>query len=255
MSVITITSDLGTSDYYLAALKGCILKSYNQAQIIDLNCHIPLFQVAQAAYSIGEAYRFFPEGSIHIAHVAPDFKKPNILIAVCQGQYFISFDNGFLSMLPTEFSREVYALRREFLNVKDLFFSSAFAFIIKHLSEHKPLNLIADLFDGFERNSWGTALITNNILKGRVIATDSFGNLITNISKGIFEKYVENKKFTIAIKQVRLLEIKQYYSDVKEAELLAMFNSSNLLEIAIFKGNAKKLVGLKIDDTVIVSVS
>jgi S-adenosylmethionine hydrolase len=252
MSVITITTDLGTTDYYLAALKGALLKAASPVQLVDINCHIRPFDVRQAAYNIREAHRFFPEQTIHIAHINPGFAKARILIAKCKGQFFISFDNSLISLLPKEFSQEVYALKAEYLVSHDFFFSESLAFVVQHIIAGKELNSIAEICVDFKQKNLPAPAITNSGLKGSVVAIDLFGNVMTNIHKDVFSEYVQHRNYVIAINHIRLKEVSAYYNSVSEGDLVAVFNSSGFLEIAINRGKASTLLGISIDNAVFV---
>ncbi len=253
MSVITITSDLGTSDYYLAALKGAIIKACGNVPLVDVNCNIKPFDIRQAAYNIREAHSYFPDGTIHVVHVSPGFSKAKILLAKYRQQFFIAFDNGLLALLPKEFSEEVYVLKNEFMKRSDFFFAESVSLLVSHIAAGKPLNLIAEAYSDFKRKNLAPPAITNSGLKGAVIAIDHFGNAVTNIDKNTFYEYVEKSNFEIAISQVRIKEISLYYKSVTEGDLVAMFNSAGYLEIAINKGKANTLLGISVDNSVLVS--
>jgi S-adenosylmethionine hydrolase len=252
MSVITITTDLGTTDYYLAALKGALLKACGKVQLVDLNCNIKPFDVRQAAYNIREAHRFFPSQTVHIAHINPGFAKAKILIAKHKEQFFISFDNSLLSLLPKEFTQEVYALKEEHLKSNDFFFAESLAFVAQHLAAGNELSLIAESCNDFKQKNLPVPAITNSGLKGSVAAIDHFGNVITNIHRDAFSAFVQHRSFEIAINHIRLKEISTYYKSVSEGDLVAVFNSAGYLEIAINKGKASTLLGIAVDNAVLV---
>jgi S-adenosylmethionine hydrolase len=249
-TIIAITTDLGTKDYYLAALKGTILKRCSEVQWVDVNCHIKPFDIRQAAFHLQGVFPYFPENTIHLAHILPGFEKARILFLSYHGQYVVTFDNGLVSLLPNEFLKEVYALKPELVQKTDLFFSQSIALVVNHLAAQKPLREIGDIITDYQQKKMPQPTISQSGLKGMVVAIDGFGNVITNIHKSIFEDFVGNKRFQIAIHHVRIKEISTDYKSVVEGDLLALFNSNGYLEIAIRQGKASSLLGIEVDNAV-----
>src|SRR5579872_1422361 len=108
MALVTITSDLGIRDFYLAALKGAIIHSSGCAEIIDITHSIKPYDIKEAAFTLRNAFRHFPGGTIHIVHVNSTEKPGKLLLAVVEHHYFITFDNGFLSLAFERIPHETY---------------------------------------------------------------------------------------------------------------------------------------------------
>src|SRR5579864_5592251 len=107
--LITLTTDFGTSDHFAGTMKGVILRVAPTAQIIDISHEVQSFDVTDGAFTIAEAYRYFPKKTIHVVVVDPGVgstRRP--LLAEAAGQYFIAPDNGVLSMI---FAREQSKVR------------------------------------------------------------------------------------------------------------------------------------------------
>src|SRR5690349_13728425 len=99
MSIITLTTDLGIKDFYLAAIKGSILGSLPDAQIVDITHQIPSYNIAQAAFIVKNSYHYFPEGTVHLVMVDNCYQSDAKLLAVyADGHYFIGPDNGLFSL-------------------------------------------------------------------------------------------------------------------------------------------------------------
>ena len=100
MPVITLTTDMGSRDYYVAAVKGAILTQFPEATIVDISHHVPPFDIAQASFVLSNAYRNFPPGSVHIIGVNPvrDIHTQHMVVFQ-DGHYFIGADNGIFSLL------------------------------------------------------------------------------------------------------------------------------------------------------------
>ncbi len=270
MGIITLTTDLGTNDHYVASLKGTILSSVDSPYIVDITHNVLPFDVSQAAFQIRSCYKDFPKGTIHVIGVDSepvinfgdgDGSLPAILFY--EDQYFISNDNGFFGVFlqenkPTSFWRidDVLSNPSFFKScTKNMLIATA----VKLLNGVK-VDEVASPHSSY-RNALSSVAVTEpNLIRGHVIYIDSFGNAITNISKDLFERNGTNIPFTIRFKR------KDYYIDtispsynvVPAGEKVALFNGNNLLEIAINRGATKttggaaELFGLRKDDIIMV---
>ena len=98
--IITLTTDMGLSDFYVASIKGNILKELPKANIVDISHVIRPFDISHASFVIKNCFRDFPKGTIHIIGINPEPNKMNgHLIVENYGQYFIGSDNGIFSLL------------------------------------------------------------------------------------------------------------------------------------------------------------
>ena len=100
MGVITLISDWGSNDYYTAAVKGMIYKYYPEAQIVDITHEISPFDVDEAAYVIRNAYKSFPDNTVHIIGINTEesLNHPHSVVYYNK-QYFIGSDNGVFSLI------------------------------------------------------------------------------------------------------------------------------------------------------------
>jgi S-adenosylmethionine hydrolase len=248
MPVITLTSDWSQKDYYLAAVKGQILQEDKQIMIVDLNHTIKPFNTPQAAFVLRNSFQYFPKGSVHINFVNAE-RLPNqeFLAVSAHGHYFIGTDNGAFSLIingPAE-----KAVKLESLENYDnasfpglVTFTSAACKLIKT----NNINLLGEPVSQVRERMPLRATIDENRITGTVIYTDSYGNVITNINKELFERIGKNQSFEIYVqsKHYMINRIYPTYSHVPAGELVAVFNSAGLLEIAIHNGNAHKLLNL-----------
>ncbi len=270
MSIITLTTDLGLNDHYVASLKGTILTSVDSPIIIDITHNVLPFDVSQAAFQLRSCYKDFPEGTIHVIGVDSepvinfgdgDGSLPSILFF--DNQYFISNDNGFFGVFlqenkPTSFWRidDVVSNPSFFKScTKNMLVATA----IKLVNGAK-IEELASPHDSY-RNALSSVAITEpNLIKGHVIYIDSFGNAITNINKELFERNGINTPFTIRFKRKDFYidKISPSYNVVPAGEKVALFNENNLLEIAINRGasrttgGASELFGLRKEDIIMV---
>lgn len=260
MAVITLTSDMGYRDHYVASVKGSLLKQFPEARIIDVSHHIKPFDIVEASFVLKHAYPDFPAGSIHIIGVSPERNESTEhLIVSADGHYFIGADNGIFSLLFDRKPDEIVELDikqdRDELTfpTRDLFAKAA-----AHLARGGTPEVIGRRRQEVKEADLVRPVIEQNVIKGSVIYVDSYGNAITNISRTLFKEIGRGRDFEIQFKKssFTITRIAQLYSDVHEGERLAIFSSSGLLEIAVNRGapgnggGASQLFGIKVNDLI-----
>lgn len=256
MKIITLTTDLGIKDSYLASVKGSIYSQLEDVKIVDVSNNIEPFNIQQAAYTLRNCFKDFPLGTIHIISVDDEISISNEHLAVeAYGHYFIGTDNGFFSLLLNE----VEADRIVKLNIA--LSSNCMTFAVKnifvpaacHLARGGTMEIIGKSITDFEIKKMELkAVLETNMIRGSVINIDSYGNAITNIKKQEFEKTQKGRLFTIVFgrENEMINQISLKYKDVPTAEKLALFGENNQLQIAINKGEACKLLGLKLHEII-----
>lgn len=254
MAIVTLTTDLGIKDHYVGVVKGSLLKQCPTLTIIDISHEIPAFNILQAAFTLKNSYRDFPEGSIHIIGVNPENNAEASHLAVeHEGQYFIGSDNGIFSLIFDEKPQRIFELNLtpnpEALTfpTKEIFCKAAC-----HIAKGGTLEMIGRPTNEILEKTLFRAVSVGDIIKGMVIHIDHYGNIITNIEETFFKAFGSNRDFIIEFRDgsYDINTISKSYSDVVEGEKLALFSSSGLLEIAINKGNASKLLGIKNLDSI-----
>jgi len=245
MSLVTFTSDHGISDYYVAAAKGTLLSQNPALQIVDISHNVQSFDIVQGAYILKNAYDAFPEGTIHLISINNHYKaKRCFLAARYNGHYFIGPDNGIFSLIFEKEADVVYELER---GVTQDIFANA----VSHITGGMPFNEIGILVDEIEERITFQPMINPSLMKGAVIHIDNFENVIVNISRDLFEKTREKRKFKIYFKRFDpISQLSNTYAEVPVGEPLCMFNAAGYLEIAINKGKAASLLGLTLEDGV-----
>lgn len=253
MALVTITSDLGTRDFYLAALKGAILSHNSKVLLIDVTHDVKLFDIKEAAFTVRNAFRYFPKGSIHIVHVNSSGGNNKLLLAVAEGHYFLTFDNGFLSVAFEKTPHETYEVNEELLANHSLLFEAAIAKAVNFLvQEYQPADF-AHLTTETVNYRMLQPITTPGSIRASVIHIDHYGNAIVNVTRAMFKQFIGDKQFTVMASAGSTRQISQSYADVDEGgDIVCLFNSAEYLEVAINKGRADKLLGLKIDSTVLI---
>jgi S-adenosylmethionine hydrolase len=252
MNIITLTTDWNTDDYYSGALKGKIMSQCADIQIVDISHRVPPFNISHAAFILRNSFHNFPPGSIHVIGVNTEGGEERaFLLAEYKKHFFIGTDNGIFGLLFTEEPVRVIALDPP----KELHSFSSFSIFAdtacRLAAGEKPESLGKPVQD-FQQRIPIRAAIEENVLTGSVIYIDSFRNAITNISRDLFERVGENRDFEIYVQSNHYIirKINRYYHETPPGEILALFNSIGLLEIAINSGNAADLLGLSTNSNI-----
>jgi S-adenosyl-L-methionine hydrolase (adenosine-forming) len=249
MAIITLTTDWGYTDYFLAAVKGSILKRTPQVQIIDICHEVPHFDLVFCAFTLKNTWHTFPEGTVHIIGVnsmASD-EEP-FLVVSHQGHYFIGTDNGIFSLILDEMPVKMRKLENIPLSsfpTRDIFVPVAC-----HLAGKGKFDELGEPYDKINEKILLRPVTEEKAIRGNVTYVDSFKNLVTNISRELFESVGQGKSFQLFFRsfEYSIEQISELYTDVPEGEKLAFFNSAGFLEIAINKGPAATLLGVKFGD-------
>lgn len=253
MGIITLTTDLGHTDFYQAALKGSLLNLYPAVKIIDISHNIPPFDIQQAAFVLKNAYQYFPKKTVHLIGIDSVYNKNTRYLAIKHKDYFfVGTDNGIFSLLFDEDPEEAV----ELTVIQDLKFlhfplTDIFAKAAIYLAKGGKLSDIGHPITDIQQRTVIQPVIDKNTIRGRVIYVDSFQNVITNITKELFTEVQNNRAFTVHFRRNETInQLSWHYNEVPEGEKLCLFGISNHLEIAINKGNASGLLGLHIGDIV-----
>ena len=254
MHIITITSDWIEYDYYVASLKGKLLTGCPEARIIDLNHRIKPFNTTQAAFVVRNSFPSFPEGTVHIIAVNSEPEEGGQLVAArMSGQYFLCADNGMIGLLGGPGPELVVRLPGVKTDQAASFTSLAvFAEAACSISSGKPLEELGEITDQYNSQVPMRPTIDNGTITGSVIHIDSHENAITNISKELFERVGRGRPYEILVqsRHYTITRINTRYNESPPGELLALFNSAGLLEIAMRNGNAASLLKLNTGSTI-----
>ena len=248
MPIVTLTSDFGLADYYVALIKGALLSHNQNLTIVDITHNVKTYDIVQGAFVLKNAYSSFPEGTIHILSVNNFYsKKYCFLAARYSDHYFIGPDNGIFSILFDKKSDDIYEL--EFDKKSEFPLKDIFSKAVGHISNGLPFNEIGIKVDEIEERISFQPVISKSQIRGTVIHVDQYENVIVNITRDLFEQVRENRKFAIFFKRFDPIhKIHHNYTDVAVGERLCFFNSAGYLEIAINMGKASSMLGLNMDD-------
>ena len=250
LAILSILSDFGTKDGYVAILKYSIELHHSDVHWVDLSHSIEPYNLQEAAIVLKNALPHFPAGSIHWVAMEnhPEGSPKNYLALSHKGQFFFLPDNGIYTLLtdePPETCALIGAAKGPFGSLEVV--SAKLSAFLEHRSidqlgpAHQPLRLLGR-----------QVRLTRNEITGTVLYTDHFGNLHTNISIELFEKFRQERAYFIKIGRFDLQKISEGYSAVSPGELLALWNTAGMLEIAIAEGRASNLLGLKPDSPIFI---
>ena len=247
--IITLTTDFGCEDVYVAVMKGVILGIHPGATLVDITHGIRPGDIRQGARMLEEATRFFPPGTIHLAVVDPGVGGARRPLLVCTGSSFlVGPDNGIFWPL-IEAVREATVLHLTshayFLPEISRTFHGRdiFAPVAGHLAcGVDPLDL-GTLVQDPARLELPTVKRSEDAIEGEVIRVDRFGNLITNIHQQDIRSLGCLPEAKVTIGDHPIKGIRETYSSVPRGGILALLGSSGFLEIAVNQGRASALVG------------
>ncbi|NJM14758.1 MAG: SAM-dependent chlorinase/fluorinase [Bacteroidales bacterium] len=247
MAIVTLTTDWNKSDYYLGAVKGRLLGLDPSIQVVDITHQVSPFNIGQAAYIVKQASRHFPPNSIHLIDVKNEpGKSGSYLCMFYNGQYYLSADNGLLSLLVEEDLAQFYTIESK--TKENLVFAALELFCpaIKEIIGSGVEALCLAPVKEIEKRMPIMPAIDSNTINGSVLYIDSFGNAHTNISRELFNQEGKQRAFEIIIQSNynKINQVSINYGHAQPGELVAVFNSANVLEIAINNGNAAQLLNL-----------
>jgi len=248
MTIVTITSDLRSNGFPLAALKGSILtQCAGEAQLTDISNEIKPFNIIEGAFVLSGAWDSFPPGTIHLVHINPFYSKNyTLLVHSHREQHFIAPNNGFLPLLfENELPGQLPSFS-DYSNSRDLYmlYGKLIGEIGKDALDRSKLHTVYQKI-GLK------PVISTQSMRGSVIHIDNFGNLYTNIRKEQFDKARAGRDFAVYFRyKDPITSLSGHYHHVSVGEELCRFNSAGFLEIAVNLGNAHQILDINMDDVI-----
>ena len=254
MKVVTLLSDFGLRDGYVAQMKGVILEKCPDAKIIDISHDVERHNIPMGSFLLETTAPYFEKGSLHVAVVDPGVgseRKP--IVIECKSGIFLGPDNGLMARASERLGGgSIYWIKEEefyrqpisnTFHGRDIFAHAAGLLaagrrpeeVGPRISDFKKLNLSAPSFVG-------------RTLKGQALHVDGFGNIITNIpeslAKNITRAFGEEITVRAGNLELQAIYAKSYY-EVGLDEVAILVGSQGYIEIAIPEGNASKKLDLK----------
>ena len=256
MSIITLTTDLGIKDHYVAIIKGEIYKQFPDINIVDITHEVTKFDIQEAAFVFKNSYKHFPEGTVHIIGINDELSNENQhLVFSINKQFIIGPDNGIFSLIfdevyPAKIVQINIELESDNLTfaIKDVFLKAAC-----HLIRGGTLEMLGTQIPDFQNKAASLkAVTTQNSIRGTIIHLDSYGNATSNINRETFNRIGSGRDFEILYgkETENIKKLRKKYKDVSGGERLALFSTDGFLEIAINQGKANELLGLYMYDII-----
>src|SRR5258706_160692 len=249
MRLITLTTDFGLTDHFVGVMKGVILGISPQAHIVDITHECRAYDVSEAAFTVAQAYRYFPPKTVHMVVVDPGVgtsRRPILVEAA--GQFFVGPDNGVFAFILSEQKHKVRAIAnaKYFLQPVSQTFHGrdVFAPVAAHLAKGVPParfgKLVADYLlphslkpERTARRGW----------TGCVLKVDRFGNLITNYLAADFPRALEGP-FEMAVGLRQVNQLAANYEQFGPGEVFMIVGSSGYFEISAGQASAAKILGV-----------
>jgi S-adenosyl-L-methionine hydrolase (adenosine-forming) len=249
--IVTLTTDFGTNDYFVGAVKGVILDIVPEAAIVDISHAVQAYDVLDGALTISQAYSYFPTGTVHMVVVDPGVgtaRRP--IIASSDGYHFVAPDNGVLSMVYAKEERihvrhitSDHYFRQPVSNTfhgRDIFAPCA-AYLAKLVDSHKFGDEIEDYvkFAAPKPKPAG-----DNRVRAVVLKVDRFGNLITNVTpEDVPALFAAKSSFKIVVGSKEITEIRTSYAEGGPGEVFGIIGSMGYLEIVANRAAAAQITG------------
>lgn len=261
---ITLLTDFGNRDYFVASMKGVIADINPKARVVDITHELDPHDIIGAAFTLNAAYRYFPKWTIHVAVVDPTVGSNRRPILVIGDQhYFIGPDNGIFSLVyeSEPYLRVYHLMETHFFRTeisttfhgRDIFAPAA-----AWLSRNVEPSQMGQTIEDFLKIPLPKPVAKNShSFKGVVFYVDRFGNLITNFNMDFLKTLLGDdldRPFRIIIKDKTIEGLKRSYCEVAPGEFVTLIGSTGYLEIGAYQSNASRLLGAGRGTEVLITV-
>ena len=261
--LVTLTTDFGLQDGYVAAMKGVLLSRAPGVQLVDVTHAVAPQDVGEAAYVLLQAAPYFPDGTVHLAVVDPGVGTDRRAVAArfagpSGAHYFVGPDNGLLSLLLAGSPYAPDALQAvHVLDAADRWRTAApsrtfhgrdiFAAAAAHLAAGGDLAALGTALDPAELHPmrWAQPTADEQGVRGWVVHVDRFGNCTTNIARETLDEHRDGRTVRCYVGAAAMDGVRQTYADVDTGEPLLLFGSDGFLEIGVNMGNAAELLSIR----------
>ncbi|NLW34581.1 SAM hydrolase/SAM-dependent halogenase family protein [Syntrophorhabdus aromaticivorans] len=255
MKTITLLTDFGLRDPYVAIMKGVILSMNPVVRIIDVTHEVDPQDMREGAFLICEYYRYFERGTIHVAVVDPTVGSKRKPVAFEKdGHFFVGPDNGLFTLLIDNNTR-VYGIENSKYMLREVSATFHGRDIFAPASAHLSFGVRPSAFGGPVANPVRLARILPTVrkdaIRGQVVRFDRFGNAITNITMNVVREFAQERPFTITLAGMSFTSINRSYF---EQDFTCVEGSSGYLEFGYFRGSLREVKGVAKGDPVTVKL-
>ena len=251
MAIVTLLTDSGEIDHYVAAIKAKILGVNPGLNLIDISHKILPCDIAHGAFVLKSVFRDFPKGTVHLVGVDANGGRDDQPIALqLEDHFFVGTDNGLLGLISDKNHQQAVTLNsvnpvQTTFPEKDILAPAA-----ARLASGVAITTLGKPMISFKKMLNRQVKVTRRIIAGHVMKIDNYGNLITNILQQDFDILSKGKSYTIQFGGEKSRRIQTDYHQVEQGDCFVLFNSLGLLEIGINKGNGSELLGLQYDSPI-----
>lgn len=251
--IITLTTNFGTKDGYVGAVKGVIKRINPEVEMVDVTHQIEPFDVLGAAFALNNFYRYFPKKTIHMMVVDPGVGSSRQPLLIRSEDFlFVGPDNGVFSFVyQNEGITEIILLSNKKYFLAELSSTFHARDVFAPVAAYLSLGIDIKEFGSTAKECFKLIIpepkSSKKGLSGEIIHIDGFGNLVTNIGA---ELLLDKKIAKIVMGKKQIKRIARSYFDIPGKEVGALVGSSGFLEIAINQGSAQKILKSKIGTTV-----
>ncbi len=251
MSTLTILTDFGLEDPYVGTMKGVMLSINPRLSIVDITHLVDAQDVQEACFVIGEYYRYFAPGTVHLCVVDPTVGSARKAVIVSkEGHFFVGPDNGLFSLVLDGAAAVHEIADRRFVSSvlsgtfhgRDVFAPAA-AYLSLGIAPAEFGPVVA----GPARLEGLFPSVENGVMNGRIVRFDRFGNAISNVSADLFRDFTGDGSFRIEMGDLSFECLSESYY---EGEFTCVANSSGYLEFSLFKGNLAREKAIRKGDAV-----
>ena len=260
--ILTLTTDFGTSDHYVGAMKGAILSICPRAQIVDICHHVTPFAIGEGAYTIAQAYPYFPKDAVHVVVVDPGVgsaRRPILVEAA--GQLFVGPDNGVLAMVCARERHKVRLIANDRYYRKPVSATfhgrDIFAPVAAHLAAGvAPVRMGKRIEDYAQPDFAKPQRRGERAWSGRILKIDHFGNIVTNfhVTELPDAPLTPTMPLIMTIRRHRIGVLARNYAEAPAGKLVLIIGSSGYLEVSVNQGSAAGQIGCKLGDSVSLKV-
>ena len=251
MAIVTLLTDSGESNYYVAAIKAKIMGINPGLALVDISHQIQACDLAQGAYVLRSVFRDFPKGTVHLVGVDAAGQKEDIWVAAqLEDHFFVTPDSGILGLVSERQPMQTVQLNTIQSIVTTFPEKDILAIAAAKLASGVAITTLGKPVTGLKKMIDRQIKANKRLISGHVVRVDHYGNLITNISRDVFQTLSAGKNFTIQFGGERFKRLHAAYHQADQGDCFVLFNSLGWLEIGINKGNAHELLGLTYDSPI-----
>jgi len=251
MAIVTLLTDNGETDHYVAAIKAKILGVNPGLTIVDISHRIPPCDIAHGAFVLKSVFRDFPKGTVHLVGIDATGSAGATSIAVqLEEHFFVAPDNGLLGLITDKGHQQLVDINSIQVITTTFPERDLFAPAAAKLASGVAITTLGKPMATFKKMIGRSVKATRKAITGHVMQVDNFGNLITNIAKTDFDILSKGKTFTVQFSGEKFRRLHTTYFQAEQGDCFLLFNSIGFLEIGIYKGRANELLGMGYDSVV-----